>query len=89
MRNNSVSICKSFGIMLMVMIHAGIPEGTVVAMFHMPLFFVMSGYCFKDKYQQLPAKDYFLEKVKTLWWSYVKWSMIYRKYSFTFASGIF
>lgn len=54
MRNNSVSICKAFGIMLMVMLHAGVPGGTFVAMFHMPLFFVMPGYCFKDKYLQSP-----------------------------------
>lgn len=77
MRDDSVSICKAFGIMLMVMIHAGIPGETVVSMFHMPLFFVMSGYCFKDKSLQLPSKDYFLKKVKTLWWPYVKWSMIF------------
>lgn len=77
MRDDSVSICKAFGIMLMVMIHSGIPGETVVSMFHMPLFFVMSGYCFKDKSLQLPSKDYFLKKVKTLWWPYVKWSMIF------------
>lgn len=33
MRNNSVSICKAFGIMLMVMLHAGIPGGTIIAMY--------------------------------------------------------
>lgn len=52
MRDETVSICKAFGIILMVMIHAGIPGDTFVSMFHMPLFFVMSGFCFKDKYLQ-------------------------------------
>lgn len=44
-------IAKGIGMLLMVVAHAGIPNmfSCFVYMFHMPLFFFMSGYCFKEK----------------------------------------
>ena len=52
MRDDKVTIAKGIGILLMVAAHAGIPDmvNRFIVMFHMPLFFFMSGYCFKEKY---------------------------------------
>lgn len=51
-RDHSVTIAKASTIILMVLAHAGCPRflGAYIAMFHMPLFFIMSGYCFKTAY---------------------------------------
>ena len=51
-RNHSVTIAKAIAIVLMVMGHAGIPQWAnhFISMMHMPLFFFMSGYCFKKAY---------------------------------------
>ena len=56
---NSVTIVKAIGIILMVFAHAindpSTPGGyfyihRFIYAFHMPLFFIMSGFCFKEKY---------------------------------------
>lgn len=77
-RDNSVSMAKGVAIILMVMVHAHFSSygGKFVNMFHMPLFFFMSGYCFKEAY--LDNFSGFLKKrLKGAYWPYVKWSMIF------------
>lgn len=56
MRDDKVTIAKGIGILLMVAAHAGIPDVffRYIYMFHMPFFFFMSGYCFKEKYLSSP-----------------------------------
>lgn len=50
--NQAISIVKGIGIALMVIGHAGIPEALRhwIYSFHMPLFFFVSGFLFKDSY---------------------------------------
>ena len=59
MRDDKVTIAKGIGILLMVAAHAGIPDviSRFIVMFHMPLFFFMSGYCFKDKSPPPPCSN--------------------------------
>ena len=54
MRDNSVSIAKAFAIMLMVLAHTWFMDigNKWINTFHMPLFFFMAGYCFKDIYKR-------------------------------------
>ncbi len=47
-----------------------------INMFHMPLFFFFSGYCFKNKYLSTPF-DYFKKKVNGIYIPFVKWSLIF------------
>ncbi len=56
MHDDKVTIAKAIGILLMVAAHGGTPDGAsnFIAMFHMPLFFFLSGYCFKEKYLSPP-----------------------------------
>lgn len=77
-RNNAVSIAKGIGIMLMVLAHSQFSEfgDDLINMFHMPLFFIMSGYCFKESYLS-DAKKYVMQKIKGIYWPYVKWSAIF------------
>lgn len=78
MRNDAISILKAFGILLMVMVHAGCPQflHDFVLMFHMPLFFIASGYCFKDKYLH-DNRTFIIKRIKGLYIPFIKWSLIF------------
>lgn len=47
-----ITIAKAIAIILMVVAHTGVDSSTAffICMFHMPLFFFVSGFCFKEKY---------------------------------------
>ena len=76
--NTSVNYLKALGISLMVLGHSGIIDHEIsfIYMFHMPLFFIASGYCFKEKYLSAP-RQYLYNKVKGIYWPYVKWSLLF------------
>lgn len=78
MREERITIAKAIAIMLMVVAHAGLPSAPshFISMFHMPLFFFVSGYCFKDKYL-LDNKRFVINKVKGLYVPFVKWSFLF------------
>lgn len=78
MRDNSVTISKAIGIILMVLAHSGFSQygDAFINMFHMPLFFFMSGYCFNDRHLQDP-KNWLLKKVKGIYYPYVKFSLLF------------
>lgn len=78
MRDNSVTIAKGITIMLMVMGHAGCPSwiNDYLYMLRMPLFFFMSGYCFKLKYLD-DYKTFMSKRIKGIYKPYVKWSVFF------------
>lgn len=45
-------------------------------MFHMPLFFFVSGFCFKEYYLSAPGK-FFWQRIKGLYIPFVKWSILF------------
>lgn len=54
-KNLAVNYCKGLAIVLMVLLHSSrwIESSFIghwICLFHMPLFFIMSGFCFKEKY---------------------------------------
>ena len=51
-RNDTITIMKAFAIICMVAGHSytGSHIEGFVGLFHMPVFFFCSGYCFKEKY---------------------------------------
>lgn len=77
-RNPAISILKALGIMLMVLGHTGFSSvGTgIIYTFHMPLFFIAAGYCFKNDYIGNTHK-FLLSKVKGLYLKYVIWSLLF------------
>lgn len=78
-RDHTVTIVKAIGIILMVWGHAvvwGTPVCNIIYTFHMPLFFLMSGYCFKEKYLG-DAKQFVIRKLKGIYIPYVAFSLIF------------
>lgn len=69
---------KGIAIILMVLVHARFSRygDTFINMFHMPLFFFMSGYCFKDKYLG-DFRTYLKKRIKGAYWPYVKWGLVF------------
>lgn len=78
MHNSTVSISKGIGISLMVIGHTACPQilGHWLYSFHMPLFFFISGFLFKEKYLY-DHKSYFANKIKGLYIPFVKWTLIF------------
>lgn len=78
--NTNITYTKAIGILLMVLCHAVTDScrliDSFVSMFHMPLFFFVSGYCFKERYVQEPFK-FVWQRIKGIWWPYIKWSLLF------------
>lgn len=73
-RDKSIDIIKAICIVLMVVCHAGIglPYSKFIYFFHMPVFFIVSGYVFNSKYSD--SFDAFVSfvkrKIKRLWFPF-------------------
>lgn len=69
LRYNNVSVAKGVGIIMMVIAHSFASPNLMtnfICLFHMPIFYFLSGYCFKDKY--LTAKlRFFKNGIKSLY----------------------
>ena len=81
MRENRITIAKAIAIILMVICYAGFGSvfhqgAAFINMFHMPLFFFVSGYCFKEKYLS-DGRKYTVNKIKGLYVPFVKWSLLF------------
>lgn len=86
-RNQNVTIAKGIGIILMVIGHSGAPSflHNLIYAFHMPLFFILAGYCFKESHLAHPWQ--FTERrLKGLWWPFVKWNLLFMVVHNWFAS---
>ena len=78
MIDHGVTISKAIAIILMVMGHSDCPNfiNAYLVMVRMPLFFFMSGYCFKEKYLN-DATAYMKRRVTGIYWPYLKWSLVF------------
>lgn len=76
--NLSIGYLKAIGIILMILGHSGndLHVNNFIYMFHMPLFFIASGYCFSQRNLDNP-RLFVYKKIKGIWWPYVKWSLVY------------
>ena len=78
-RNNIVDLIKGFGIFFVVLAHSGFPLSGSVYLFHMPIFLMASGYCFRQKHAESPAAlgSYVGKKIKSLYIPYVVFNGIF------------
>jgi len=91
LRNNTVSYVKAIGIILMVIGHIlskGCIGHSFIYAFHMPLFFIMSGYCFKEKYLD-DAKLFVLRKIKGIYLPFVLFALPFLALHNVFCSWYF
>lgn len=65
-RLKDIDIIKGYCIVLMVMGHCRAPFKNWIYLFHMPVFFMVSGYCWKDKNvcNLKSYKNYIIKKSK-------------------------
>ena len=82
-RNESLDILKGIGIILVVLAHIISRENinSFIYLFHMPLFFFVSGMTMYYSYKQdIKFKDYLLKKVKNILLPYFIFSLIWFVY---------
>ena len=78
MKDKTVSMARGVAIVLMVLGHTCFNEygGKFIYMFHMPLFFFLSGYCFKTSHLS-DFKKYAVKRIKGAYVPYVKWGLLF------------
>ncbi len=76
--DNSVSFAKGIGILLMVLGHTYFSAYgySLIYMFHMPLFFFLSGYCFKQSHLD-DFRNYARKRISKIYIPFVKWALIF------------
>lgn len=78
-RNNYITVAKALGIIMMVIGHSGCPTilGNFIYFFHMPLFFVCSGFFFNEIFEGALLKSFYIKRIKGLYIPYLKWSLLF------------
>lgn len=79
-RNSSVDNLKGLLIVLVVLGHTYNPYfKDFVYLFHVGVFFILSGYCFSHRYTDSFAglKELFVKRIKSLWIPYVAYNFIF------------
>lgn len=78
-RNDTASIVKAIGIILMVIGHSECPKylNDYLYMFHMPLFFFCSGYFFKKPKDFYMVRTFVNKRIKGLYLPYIKWTLLF------------
>lgn len=78
-RDKTVDAIKGMGIVCMVAGHCAFPFTHFIYLFHMAIFFIASGYCYKhDNSNSITTViDFISRKFKSLWLPYVLWTTFY------------
>jgi len=69
-----LDIAKGIGIILVVWAHAGGPFSPQIDLFHMPLFFLISGFLYNPK---TPVKEFVIRKFKSLYIPFAFWNLLF------------
>lgn len=78
-RNQTIDLIKGLGIFLVVLGHSGFSLQSYIYLFHMPIFFMASGYCFNTKNAASPTAlgQYAVKKLKGLYVPFVLFNAIF------------
>lgn len=75
-RIDYIDVARGLGIILVVIGHSGTPFRNLIYLFHMPLFYFLSGYFYKKEYSAHPLL--FLKKrLKRLYIPFIKYGLIF------------
>lgn len=77
-RSNIIDIAKAIAITLMVIGHSGCPSWLhdFIYVFHMPLFFFLSGYCLKESHLAQPFR-FSVHRLRQIYWPFLKWNILF------------
>ena len=77
--NNSITIAKAMGIILMVIGHSGCPQllSRIIYLFHMPLFFFCSGIFYYELNDYHKIEMFLKKRIRGLYIPFVKWSIVF------------
>jgi fucose 4-O-acetylase-like acetyltransferase len=72
-----IDTAKGIGIILVVVAHTSTPLylHNIIYQFHMPLFFILSGFFYEDKYDKSPV-PFIIKRIKSLYFPYVRYGFI-------------
>jgi fucose 4-O-acetylase-like acetyltransferase len=78
-RNKTIDIMKGYGMALVVLAHSGFCGSSIINLFHMALFFFLSGYCYnaKNAISYKLCFKYLLKKIKSLYFYYVVYMLCF------------
>lgn len=78
-KNNFLSTAKGIGIVLMVIGHCGVPGDfdKFIYQFHMPLFFLCSGYFIKNIDNGRSLLSVYKKRINSLYFKFVLWSILF------------
>lgn len=68
-----LDIAKGIGIIMVVWAHARGPFSNYMYLFHMPLFFLISGYLYSEN---KPLKQFLIGKIKSIYIPFVFWNVL-------------
>jgi Fucose 4-O-acetylase and related acetyltransferases len=71
-----MDIAKAFAIIAVVIGHSGSPVTHIIYLYHMPLFFFLSGYFYKDMYSKSPV-TLLKKRLKSLYIPFVAWELLF------------
>lgn len=75
-RNQKIDILKAISILLVVIGHCFSPSIKYLYLFHMPLFFIISGYLYNDYYTDNP-KTMLKKRFRSLYIPFIKYEFIF------------
>lgn len=77
-RDQTLDIIKGIGIILMVVGHSGAPDYVrdIIYTFHMPLFFIASGWFFSERNLE-DSKNFAVRKTRSIYFPYWKWCFVF------------
>ena len=78
-RSVEIDLIKGLAIILMVIGHTETPAQNFIYLFHMAVFFMASGYLYRESASDglASVKKYILRKIKGLWLPYALWTAIF------------
>lgn len=76
-RNIHLDIVRAFAIILMVVGHSGCPATQFIYLFHIAVFFMVSGYFYHAPYTPKELVCYCIRKIKGLWLPFFIWNSIF------------
>lgn len=78
-RDVTIDISKGIGIILVVIGHSGAPFAKFIYLFHMALFFIISGWCYNFKYSGSISgiKELVINRMKSLYVPFVVFNILF------------